>query len=443
MAVQETAADEAAAVLAARERAARERTALAGQVLGRDVGAAAGPPTTPATGTAVPSGARSGGGHSHGPGSRSGSPPERFTSTNPDAFGRPTGREEDWRFTPLDRLTALLEPFEPDATVVFDAQVPPEVEVRDVAGDDPLVGSVLAPADRVSALALQRVRTARLVTIPKGTVLAEPVWLTLRARAGAGATGLAYEHLVIDAHPFSEAVVVFDHVGSAQLASNLEIRVGDGAALTVVSLQNWDDDAVHLEAQAAQVGRDAKLRHIVVTLGGNLVRITPTVRFTGPGGDAELLGISFADAGQHQEHRLYVDHAVPRCRSRVTYKSALQGEDAHTVWIGDVRIRPGGVQTDTYELNRNLLLTDGARADSVPNLEIETGEVVGAGHASATGRFDDLQLFYLMSRGIPAEEARRLVVRGFFAQVIEQIGVPEVQERLTAAIDAELTQVGS
>jgi Fe-S cluster assembly protein SufD len=433
MSAQDAATDEAAAVFAARDRAA-----LAGQVLGRDEGAAAGPPTTPATGTAVPSGARSGGGHGHGPGAQSGSPAERFTSTNPAEFGRPTGREEDWRFTPLDRVGALLEPFEPDATVVFDAQVPPEVEVRDVAGDDPAVGSVLAPADRVSALALQRVRTARLVTIPKGTVLAEPVRLTLRARGG-----LAYEHVVVDVQPFAEAVVVYDHIGSARVAANLEMRVGEGAALTLVSLQSWDDDAVHLEAQAAQLGRDARLRHIVVTLGGNLVRITPTVRFTGPGGDAELLGLSFADAGQHQEHRLYVDHAVPRCRSRVTYKSALQGEEAHAVWIGDVRIRPGGVQTDTYELNRNLLLTDGARADSVPNLEIETGEVVGAGHASATGRFDDLQLFYLMSRGIPADEARRLVVRGFFAQIIERIGVAEVQERLTAAIDAELAQVGS
>jgi Fe-S cluster assembly protein SufD len=423
--------------------AAAERAALAGQVLGRDVGAAAGPPTTPATGTAVASGARSGGGHGHGPGTRSGTPPERFTSTNPDAFGRPTGREEDWRFTPLDRMTELLDPFEPDATMLFDWAVPPQVEVRDVAGDDPIVGSVLAPADRVSALALQRVRTARLVTIPKGTVLTEPVWLTLRAHTPHGAAGLAYEHVVIDVEPFAEAVVVYDHIGSARLASNLEVRVGDGASLTVVSLQDWDDDAVHAEAQAALVGRDARLRHIVVTLGGDLVRITPTVRFAGPGGDAELLGLSFADAGQHQEHRLYVDHAVPRCRSRVTYKSALQGEDAHAVWIGDVRIRPEGVQTDTYELNRNLLLTDGARADSVPNLEIETGEVVGAGHASATGRFDDLQLFYLMSRGIPADEARRLVVRGFFGQLIEQIGVPEVQQRLTAAIDAELTQVGS
>jgi Fe-S cluster assembly protein SufD len=303
---------------------------------------------------------------------------------------------------------------------------------------DPVIGSVLAPADRVSALALERVRRAHVLTVPKGTTLTEPLTVTVR-----GGGGRDYSHLVVDVQPFAEAVVVVDHVGSTRLASNVEMRVGDGASLTLVSVQDWADDAVHVEAHAALVGRDARLRHAVVTLGGDLVRVSPTVRFAGPGGDAELLGLSFADAGQHQEARLYVDHAVPRCRSRVTYKSALQGRDAHTVWIGDVRIRPQAEQTDTYELNRNLLLTDGARADSVPNLEIETGEVAGAGHASATGRFDDLQLFYLMTRGIPADEARRLVVRGFFAEVIQRIGVPAVAARLSAAIEAELAAVGS
>jgi Fe-S cluster assembly protein SufD len=186
------------------------------------------------------------------------------------------------------------------------------------------------------------------------------------------------------------------------------------------------------------VGRDAKFKSIVVTFGGDVVRIAPEATFTEPGGEVEMLGLYFADAGQHLEHRLFVDHAVPHCRSNVVYKGALQGEDAHTVWIGDVLIRAEAEGTDTYELNRNLVLTDGARADSVPNLEIETGEIVGAGHASATGRFDDEALFYLQSRGIPADEARRLVVRGFFADVINQIGIPDVQDRLIARVEAEL-----
>jgi len=122
----------------------------------------------------------------------------------------------------------------------------------------------------------------------------------------------------------------------------------------------------------------------------------------------ELFGLYFADAGQHLEQRLFVDHAVANCKSNVLYKGALQGRNAHTVWVGDVLIRKEAEGTDTYEANRNLVLTDGARADSVPNLEIETGEIVGAGHASATGRFDDEQLFYLCSRGIDAETARRV-----------------------------------
>ena len=189
---------------------------------------------------------------------------------------------------------------------------------------------------------------------------------------------------------------------------------------------------------ASRLGRDATLRSTQVTLGGSLVRVTETVDFTAPGGDVELRGVSFADDGQHLEHRLLVDHSVPHCRSRVTYKSALQGEQAHTVWIGDVLIRAAAEGTDTYELNRNLLLTPEARADSVPNLEIETGEIAGAGHASATGRFDDEQLFYLMARGIPADAARRMVVRGFFAEVVESIGVPDLEERLMATIETEL-----
>ncbi len=412
--------------------------ALAGELFAPGVGAQAGPPTRPARATQVPPGASSAGGHSHGPGDRPLT--ERFTSVDPDAFGVPTGREEDWRFTPLARLRDLLNPFEPDGALTVEVDAPDVVEHRELAGDriglDPAVGSVLAPADRVSALALQRVRRAHVLAVPKGTGLADPVLVTVR-----GGGGRTYSHLVVDVEPFAEAVVVVDHVGSTRLAGNVELRVGDGASLTLVSIQDWSADAVHVEAHAALLGRDARLRHAVVTLGGDLVRISPTVRFAGPGGDAELLGLSFADAGQHQEARLYVDHAVPQCRSRVTYKSALQGRDAHTVWIGDVRIRPAAVQTDTYELNRNLLLTDGARADSVPNLEIETGEIVGAGHASATGRFDDLQLFYLMARGIPEKEARRLVVRGFFADVIGRLGVPGVADRLTAAIEAELAGV--
>jgi Fe-S cluster assembly protein SufD len=164
-----------------------------------------------------------------------------------------------------------------------------------------------------------------------------------------------------------------------------------------------------------------------------------TVEYTGPGGDADLAGVFVASAGQHLEHRLLVDHCVPHCRSDVRYKGVLHGPGAHTVWVGDVLIRAGAEGTDTYELNRNLVLTDGARADSVPNLEIETGEIRGAGHASATGRFDDEQLFYLQARGIPLDEARRLVVHGFLAETLQRIEPVDLRERLQQKVDDELS----
>jgi len=242
---------------------------------------------------------------------------------------------------------------------------------------------------------------------------------------------------------------VIDLRGSGTYADNVEFVIGAAARLTVVWIADWADDTVHVSAQHARLGKDAVLRHVAVTLGGEVVRMAATVRYDAPGGDAELLGLYFADAGQHLESRLLVDHSQPNCRSNVLYKGALQGDpdsrkpDAHTVWVGDVLIRAEATGTDTFEVNRNLVLTDGARADSVPNLEIETGEIVGAGHASATGRFDDEQLFYLQARGIPEAQARRLVVRGFFGELINKISVPGIRDRLTDAIEHELATTES
>ena len=351
-------------------------------------------------------------------------------------FPVPTGREEEWRFTPLRRLRGLhADQALAEGKVTVETDPAPEVTVEITERSDPRVGRSFVPADRVSARALATVREATIVTVPAEAVASRPTVISVRGEEAAGA---AFGHLVVDVKPLAEAVVVLDHQGSATYADNVEIIVGDGASLSLVSVQDWAGDAVHVSQHYATLGRDARLRHTAVTIGGGLVRLAPTVRYAGPGGDAELRGLYFADAGQHQEHRLFVDHTQPRCRSRVEYKGALQGEGAHAVWIGDVLIQAEATGTDTYELNRNLLLTDGARADSVPNLEIETGEIAGAGHASATGRFDDEQLFYLRARGIPEDQARRLVVRGFFGEIIAKIAVPAVRERLTEAIEREL-----
>jgi Fe-S cluster assembly protein SufD len=372
--------------------------------------------------------------HSHGlPIAPTGSPAERFTSRDPDDFTVPKGREEDWRFTPLRKLRALFEPFTSEDTFAFETELPEGVTVSYAGTDHPLFGAAVTPADRVSALAAANVKTVVVVTIPPNLQAESPVVLR-----SIGKPGLNYGHFIIDAGAFSTATVVLDHLGLATVVANVETVVGDGANLTLISVQDWDAGAIHLAAHGAKLNRNAKYNHTVVNLGGAIVRINPTVKFAGPGAEAQLYGLSFAGEGQHQESRLYIDHSQPHCTSHVVYKSALDGATARTVWIGDVRIRPAAIDTSTFELNRNLLLSDGARADSVPNLEIETGEIAGAGHASATGRFDDLQLFYLQSRGIPEDEARRLVVRGFFAEVIDHIAVPELHDRLMATIDARL-----
>jgi Fe-S cluster assembly protein SufD len=363
-----------------------------------------------------------------------GSPAERFTSRNPDDFAVPTTSQEDWRFTPLARLREFFEPFEPDGVIEGDQSVPAGAHVEVVEPSSlAAFGSALTPADRVSALAMANAPRGLHVRVDAGAELDAPIVLYRK-----GISGRSYTHHVVEVGANAKATLVIDHRGLIKVAANIEFIVGDGASLSVVSVNSADEGSVQLSSYAALVGRDATYRHTNIALGGSVIRIVPTVRFAGPGGSAELLGVSFAGDGQHFESRLFIDHDQPNCTSRVLYKNALLGDSARTVWIGDVRIRPSATGTDTYEMNRNLLLSDGARADSVPNLEIETGNIAGAGHASATGRFDDLQLFYLQSRGIPEDEARRLVVRGFFADVVERIGVPDLQRQLMSAIEARL-----
>jgi Fe-S cluster assembly protein SufD len=347
-----------------------------------------------------------------------------------------TGLEEEWRFTPLKRLGSLVTAtaLSGAAPVLEHGDLPVGVAVKDVSAAD--VQPVLTPFDRISALAYGSAKAVSLIEVAPETAPGEPVLIRV---VGQGSEAAA-ARTVVKVGGFAQLTLILEQVGPATLADNVEVVVGDGAQLTFVTLTEWDADAVQAQHVKFRIGRDARVNHVQVSLGGSLVRQFASVEYSGRGGEAELWGLYFADAGQHFEHRQLVDHSVPDCRSYVGYRGALQGKSAHTVWVGDVLIRAAATGTDTYEINRNLLLTDGARADSVPNLEIETGEVAGAGHASATGRFDDEQLFYLMSRGIPESEARRLVVRGFFAELINKIPSEELRERLGDAIEARLAK---
>ena len=350
----------------------------------------------------------------------------------------PTGREEAWRFTPLKRLRGLHDGqavIGERSSLVAKGALPQGVTfIRENL--EPLASSDDVIIERIRGLS----GGVAHLSIAANTELSQPIFLG-RSNGALDTAELSRVRISLGVH--AVATVVVENTGDTVLAEDLEISLAPEASLKFITLQEFDSKSVYTARHHAVIDKDAHYKSITVTVGGDVVRILPTVEFIAPGGSVELLGVYFATAGQFFEHRMHVDHAVPNAKSRVNFKGALAGRDAHTVWIGDVLIRAVAEGTDTYELNRNLLLSDGARADSVPNLEIETGEIVGAGHASTTGRFDDEQLFYLMSRGITLENARRLVVRGFFNEIITEIGDEAIQERLMNRIDAELEKAGA
>ena len=351
----------------------------------------------------------------------------------------PTGREEIWRFTPLKRLRGLHgdAPFN-RSTTSCTWNAPDGVRIAGVeASEEPWMRGLsgLVPNTRFAARVLAEVPSSLLIDVPADLEVGEPIVVELK---GEDASNTEAGHVAMRFGAHSKAIVVLNHTGSSSVAAVVEIAVGDGADVTVVSIQDWADDAVHLAHHQALVGRDATYKHAAISFGGDVVRMDANVTYDGPGGSAELLGLYFADAGQHIEHRIFADHNAPRTKSNAVYKGALQGEKAHTVWVGNVLIRKVAEGIETYEENRNLILTEGCHADSIPNLEIETGEIAGAGHASAVGRFDDEQLFYLRSRGIEEKEARKLVVRGFFDDLIRKVTIPELAAKLSGQVEEEL-----
>ena len=356
----------------------------------------------------------------------------RFKSFDVADFPAVTGREAVWKLSPVAKFTDLTAGVLDGSVYDTDTTPHPDVDVSWVDRSDPRIGTAGAPEERAAANAWTAFEKALAITVTGED--AKEITLT---RANLGSAPRA-AHTVIEAKPFSQAVVILQNTGDARISENVEIIVGESANLTVVTVQEWNADAVQLANHFATIGRDARLKHVVVSLGGGIVRVNPSVQLAGQGSDTELFGLYFADAGQHLEQQVYVNHDAPNTRSRVNYKGALQGVGARTVWIGDVLIGRTAPGTDSYEQNRNLVLTEGTRADSIPNLEIETGDILGAGHASATGRFDDEQLFYLQSRGIGEVEARRLVVRGFLSEIVQHIGSSHLEERLQGAIEDEL-----
>ena len=365
-----------------------------------------------------------------------------FQSFNVEDFPVPGGRDEVWRFISLRRIRGLHDgTFPTQVSEQLRIDAPSNVTIEQLAADDERLRVAGGPVDRVAAQAWSAAEHGTLISVPADAVLDAPIAITI---TGAGVDATTFSTILVETGRHSHATVIVRYEGSGTHADNVNWHIGEGSHVNAIVDTEWALDAVHIGQQSIKVARDAVLRHTVAAFGGEVVRLTPRVTFEAPGADVELTGVYFADAGQYIENRMLVDHSVPNCRSNVLYKGALQGDkdsglpEARTCWVGDVLIRAEAKGTDTYETNRNLVLTDGARADAIPNLEIETGQIAGAGHAATVGRFDEEQIFYLRSRGIPEQEATRLIIRGFFNEVLNQIPVESVRDELIARVAGEL-----
>lgn len=353
---------------------------------------------------------------------------KRFTSVVPDDFPAISARQQEWRLSPIAALSALadgdLDGGRYDVTVTgADHNWVPLASIAGQAG---------LPEDRISARAWSStVDALHVVVSGEG----DPVVIH-RSLSGVRAA-----HLVIEFTANTHRTVIMENIGDAALAENVEVIAHDGSHGRLIHLGEWDDTAIHAASHFIRIDKDAHLDHILVSLSGAVQRVNPAFILAGVGAQVESVGLYFAERGQHIEHQVFVHHKAAQTRSDVLYKGALHGKGTRTVWVGDVLIGPDATGTDSYEANRNLVLSDGARADSIPNLEIETGDIAGAGHASATGRLDDEHLFYLQARGITETEARRLVALGFLLDVVGRIGIAELEERLTLSLSASLDAI--
>jgi Fe-S cluster assembly protein SufD len=381
-----------------------------------------------------------------------------------------TGREEVWRFTPPTDLA--LEGPEPEAPgaaeppraggegeraarlrlvdgapdAVRAGELPEGVVVGELGaslGDhealvrERLYG-LIGFEDKPGALNAARWDAGTFVYVPRGAEVELPIETLLLAT---GATGRVFGRTLVVVEEGARATVIDryaspDLAGPLQASSVVELYVGQGAELEHVSVIDWGAGVRHHAMLRARVDRDARARSVVVTLGGDVVRVEPTLVCAGPGSDARALGLYFAGGEQHFEHRVVARHEAPQAYSNLLYKGAIQ-DQAHTVFFGNLVVPPGAPGTDAYQTNRNLVLNDGARADTIPFLEIETAEVK-CSHAGAVGRVDDEHLFYLRSRGVPPAVAKRLIVMGFLQEVLELVSLEELRAELEAAVAEKL-----
>ncbi len=357
--------------------------------------------------------------------------PDRIASINPDDFPVPNGREEEWRYTPLKRVGNLH--VDAVATTEFKFEVQADALINHQLVKKADLESKFLATDRISARAFHSAKDALVISIPKEFAGKEIIWVKINLTSG-----IQYSHIKIDAGQHSHATIVLEYLGEGFGGINSEVEALENSKIDVINIFDSSSKSVLVSEQQFILAKDSNVRTLSVELGSDVLRYIPRAKFSGPHASIDLFGVFLATNGQFFENRVFVDHNMKDCRSNVLYRGGAQGDGSHTVWVGDVLIRKVATGTDTYEMNRNLLLDDGARADSVPNLEIETGEVQKAGHASVTGRLDDDQLFYLMSRGIDEHTARQLVIEGFFSGIFSEFSDVNLKEKLTEKLNAAI-----
>ncbi|MBU6146747.1 MAG: SufD family Fe-S cluster assembly protein [Actinomycetales bacterium] len=382
--------------------------------------------------------------------------PPQVRSRVPADHPRPAARAEQWRYLPLDRIAGLLDESRPS--------VPASIHTADgepalprISAEQRDLRSLVQPSDWVAARAYAGSTGATVLTVPAETVHATPLAVSVdiqprashpppdqtatapdQPSAAPSSTPITLDHLIIAVGPHSDAHIELTIAGVGAAALLVELQVADGARLRLVTDCALARESVLMLDQQVTLQRDATYIGLTCQRGGDVVRATSRVDYRGPGSRAELLGLNVTGPGQHHESRPLIHHAVPHCSSDVAYKAVVHGADSHAVWIGDVIVEASATDIDTYELNRTILLDAGARADSVPNLELKTGDVLRAGHASVTGQLDPEQVFYLQARGLTATAATHLIVRGFFADLLARAGDDRVAEQLLSALDHAL-----
>lgn len=376
----------------------------------------------------------------------------------------PGPKDEDWKYVDIDFVLDDFRPAtEPSGgldrdeylealgevsgglTMVDGAVV--DVEVGEIEVHRPadvpngrlasLYGSMASPEiDLFAAANHAMAPPGALVTIPAGRTLAAPVVVDIQAVT---AGTVSFPHLTVVGGPDSEAsvVVLYRSAPGAELLVSpmVEALAERGARLSVSVVQNLSDRARMVAHHQYAAERDSTLRIGEVSLGGQYARQRLGISLAGQGSSVQMGGIYFGDGSQVLDYRIYVTHQGPRTTSDIFLKGAV-ADNARAVWTGLMRIEKGAVGTSAFETNRNLVLSDGAKVNSVPNLEILTDDLQ-CGHGSSSGPLDEQQLYYLMSRGLPQDPAERLLVRGFFNEILSRLAVPELAAPSRRAVAAK------